>query len=448
MLRWTHLAAAALLIVTLTLSPGAAPAPDLTDLARYAYVFTFPLYEMYRIRYLALCSPLNPRPAIINTFRHRRTLADAESRAVTAPNADTLYSSANLDLSGGPLLLEVPAIPDRYYSLAFMDFYTNNFAYIGTRTTGTGSGRYLVAGPGWQGAAPLTTAVIRSPTNAVWLLARFLVNGPRDLPGAQRVQDELSLAPLDANQPAPASCQGPAVDPGEQWNYFAIVDYAMTDNPPPARDAAAVTRIAAIGLGPGQRFDPARFDAAAQQAILAGIAQAKAEIAAPGQPTRIVHGWAYPPPGVGDFGTNYRLRAVVALTGLAALSAEEATYINYAGDPLIGTRRYRLHFAAGAEPPVRAFWSLSAYEIMPDNRRFFAANPLDRYSIGDKTPGLKRNLDGSLDLVLQHASPGPAQESNWLPIPAGRFTLSLRAYWPESPMLDGSYAPPPVTVDP
>ena len=339
MLRWTHLAAAALLIVTPTLSPGAAPAPDLTDLARYAYIFTFPLYEMYRVRYLALCSPLNPRPAIINTFRHRRTLADAESRAVTTPNADTLYSSANLDLSGGPLLLDVPATQDRYYSLAFMDFYTNNFAYVGTRTTGTSAARFVVAGPGWQSAAPLTTAVIRSPTNAVWLLGRFLVNGSRDLPGAQRVQDELSLARLDANQREPASCRGPAVDPGDPWNYFAVVDYAMTENPPPARDAAAITRIAAIGLSSGQRFDPARFDAATQQAIRAGIAQAKAEIAAPGRPTRIVDGWAYPPPGVGDFGTNYRLRAVVALTGLAALSAEEATYLNYTGDPLIGTQR-------------------------------------------------------------------------------------------------------------
>ncbi|HTV89139.1 MAG TPA: DUF1254 domain-containing protein [Stellaceae bacterium] len=430
----------------LTIGNGrAAPAEDdLAAIARDAYVFTFPLYEMYRIRFLAECSPFNPHHATPNTFRHRRQPADANSRAVTTPNADTLYSSAFLDLSPGPLLLQVPATADRYYSLAFMDFYTNNFAYVGTRTTGNGAGRYLIVGPGWRGAAPRDTAVIHAPTNAVWLLGRFLVDGPQGLAAAHRAQDGLRLAPLDRTQAAPSSCRGPAVEAADPWNYFAVVDYALTENPPPARDAGMLARIAAIGVGPGHQFDAARRDARAQQAILAGIAQAKAQIATAPMRGKIVNGWAYPPPGVGDAGADYLLRAAVALKGLAALTASEAIYLSYVGRPLVGEHRYRLHFAAGEEPPTRAFWSLSAYEIMPDKRRFFAANPMARYSIGDKTPGVKRNADGSLDILIEHESPGVAQESNWLPAPNGPFAISLRAYWPEAPLLADAYAPPSV----
>jgi hypothetical protein len=349
--HWAFLAGSAALLLAMgggSSSANSAPATDdLTAVARDSYVFTFPLYEMYRIRYLALCSPLNPRRAVPNTFRHRRELADATSRAVTAPNADTLYSSAFLDLSQGPLLLQVPAIADRYYSLAFMDFYTNDFAYVGTRATGSGAGQYLIAGPNWTGSSlpPEINGVIHAPTSAVWLLGRFAVAGPQDLPAVHREQDELQLSPYDAGGLPPRSCTGPPVDPG-------------------------------------------------------------------------------------------------ALRGLAALTASEAMYLNYVGERLSGDRHYRLHFAAGNLPPADAFWSLSAYEVMPDKRSFFAANPIGRYSIGDKTPGLRRNPDGSLDILIQHDTPGTAGASNWLPAPAGPFALSLRAYLPRGPLRDGSYAPP------
>jgi hypothetical protein len=438
----------ALLLAVACGSAVNAAAADLAAVARDAYVFSFPLYESYRIRYLAQCSPFNPHRTLRNAFHHRRTLADAGSRAVTAPNADTLYSSSFLDLSRGPLILHVPEVSDRYYSLAFMDFYTNNFAYVGTRTTGSHAGQYLIAGPGWTGSPPTGTPMIRSPTDAVWLLGRFQVSGKEDLPQVHREQDGLALSPLSGAAAALPRCSEPPGQPDNPFTYFAIVDDALTENPPPARDAAIMARIAAIDVGPGKRFQPSRFDDAARQALHAGVAAAREQIAATNIHGRIVNGWVYPPPGVGNFGTDYLLRAAVALKGLAALSASEATYLHYAGEKLVGNARYRLHFAAGNQPPADAFWSLSAYEIMPDTRRFFAANPIDRYSIGDKTPGLKRNSDGSLDILIQHVSPGPGRESNWLPAPAGPFALSLRAYLPRPALLDGSYAPPPVARQP
>jgi hypothetical protein len=424
---------------------GAYAEDDLAAIARDAYVYTFPLYEMYRVRYQAHYSQANPRRVPVNHFLHRRELADHTSRSVTTPNNDTLYSSSFLDLSRGPLVLEVPEITDRYFSLALMDFYTNNFAYVGTRTGNRHN--YLIAGPGWTGPQAGDRQLISAPTNAVWLLGRFLVTGASDLPRVHAMQDSLKLYPLAATDPPPASAI-PAVTPSDPWNYFAVVNHALSENPPPQRDAAIVARMATIGLAPGQVFDPARFDATQRQALLAGVEQGRQLVAAGNPRGKVVNGWAYPVPGLGNFGTDYLLRAVTALKGLAALEPIEATTLSHVGEALDGSHVYRLHFEHDRLPPAAAFWSLSIYEIMPDKRLFFAYNPIRRHSIGDCTPDLRRNQDGSLDLYIQHASPGEARASNWLPAPAGRFALVLRAYLPGPGLIAGTYAPPPLEREP
>ena len=168
--------------------------PELDALAKQAYIYTFPLYVMYRTRYDAL-----QRFGTPNRFAHARALATPASRAVTAPNNDTLYSSAWLDLSYGPLILHVPETAERYYSLAFMDFYTNNFAYVGRRTTGTQAGDFLIVGPNWQGLTPAGMPLIAAPTRAVWLLGRFMLNGDEDLPDVHALQDQLTLKALSGS---------------------------------------------------------------------------------------------------------------------------------------------------------------------------------------------------------------------------------------------------------
>jgi hypothetical protein len=424
---------------------GAHAEGDLTAVARDAYVYTFPLYEMNRVRYLAHYTPANPRRVPVNHFLHRRELADHTSRGVTTPNNDTLYSSSFLDLSHGPLVLEVPEITDRYFSLALMDFYTNNFAYVGTRAGNRH--KYLIAGPGWKASQAGDWQLISSPTNAVWLLGRFLVRGASDLPRVHALQDSLKLYPLAGTDPGPPSAI-PAVTQSDPWNYFTVVSHALTENPPPQRDAAIVARMATIGLAPGQVFDPGRFDATQRQALLAGVEQGRQLVAARSPRGKVVNGWAYPAPGIGNFGTDYLLRAATALKGLAALEPIEATTLSHVGEPLDGSRSYRLHFEHDRLPPAAAFWSLSIYEIMPDKRLFFADNPIRRYSIGDRTPNLRRNQDGSLDLYIRHASPGEARESNWLPAPAGPFALILRAYLPGPGLIAGTYAPPLLEREP
>lgn len=408
---------------------------DVAAVARDMYIFTFPLHEFYRVRYAT------SRRQPINQFWHFRKLLDHTARTVTTPNNDTLYSTAFLDLSHGPQLLEVPEISDRYYSVALMDSYTNNFAYIGTRTTGTAAGKYLIAGPGWKDSPPTGTRIILSPTNSVWLLVRVQVNDASDLPRLHGLQDSFKLsAALETAASLPL--EGPPIDPNDPWNYFAVANHALAENPPSQKDNAILSRIAAIHVGPGEHFDPGKLSAADQNQLLAGIEEAKGIIAAKELKSKVVNGWAYPVPGIGNFGSDYLLRAATALKLLAALEVEEATYMFYVGEPLDGSHRYRLHFEPNNLPPVDAFWSFSMYEVLPDKRMFFTDNPIKRYSIGDRTPGLRRNANGSLDIYFQRESPAGDREGNWLPAPTGPFEVVFRAYLPKQGLLDGTYVLP------
>ena len=194
----------------------------------------------------------------LNTFGHMRNLANHKMRAVTTPNNDTLYTSAQIDLSAGPVTISLPASGQRYLSLALMDAYTNNFAILGTRTTGPDGGTFRLVGPN---EAAEGANVVRAPTNHVWALARILVDGPPDLEAARAIQSGFSL-------------QGPAVPQAKSharrsapWNeYFASVDELMVANPPPATDLALLRKIAALGLGTGD-FSPDRFSAEEAAAI-------------------------------------------------------------------------------------------------------------------------------------------------------------------------------------
>jgi len=207
--------------------------------------------------------------------------------------------------------------------------------------------------------------------------------------------------------------------------------------------------LAPLKLRPGRKFDARAFSDGERGAIGAGIAQARDEIRAAGSRYgTLVNGWNYPARTLGDFGEDYLYRALVALTGLAALKPVEATYLTCNGDetgrPLDGAGRYLLRFEPGKLPPAKAFWSLAMYEVTPEGRAFFTDNPLGRYSIGDRTAGLKKGADGSLEIYLQHVPPDADQKSNWLPAPAGQMRLVLRAYEPAEPLLYGSYRLPPV----
>jgi hypothetical protein len=440
----THCAVMLTLLAALSIS-GAflkaetpATAQDAQQTVSLAYRYALPVYELARLRYQQSLNPANPNRLPLNTLQHARQLADHNSRWVTAPNNDTLYSSANLDLRSGPVRIDVPDFGSRYYSIALVDAFTNNFAYIGKRTTGTHAGSYLVAGPGWNGAAPEGVHLIHAPTPDVFLLVRILIDGPEDLEAVHKLQDAIRLTgPTllhDAHAPlAPVPNDGP--------NFVAVVNQALRDNLPPAQDAAILANISRVGLWPGAPALSAENEALWKSSF----AQAQAELRNAKRPFRLADGWSYSPAEIGDFGTNYDLRAAVALSGLLALTPEEATYgsaiLDAKGHKIDGTRRYRIHVPK--EVPVDAFWSISIYEVEPDGRVFFADNPIHRYAIGDRTRGLKRNADGSIDILMQRDKPAGNLLANWLPAPAsGHAHLSLRLYQPRAEILNGSFAFP------
>jgi hypothetical protein len=405
----------------------------LTAAAKAAWIFTLPLVEVAttRARGLARGTPLN-------VLGHMRNLANHKARAVTTPNNDTLYTTAQIDLGHGPVTLSLPASGERYISLALMDAYTNNFAILGTRTTGGEGGHFTLVGPA---EAAEGAKVVRSPTRHVWALARILVDGPEDLDAARAVQHGISL------QGPPAPAPEPIAPRSAPWaEYFTTAARLMAENPPPATDLAILRAMAPLGLGD---FDPARFSAEEVAAIEAGVAEARQAVRSGGLGGGgVVDGWSYPSPGLGDFGQDYMQRAAVALNGLAALPAVEAMYMRAHGDLpgalFSGGAAWRLHFPADRMLPVNSFWSLSLYEATDDGQFFFTDNPLNRYAIGDRTPGLTFGDDGSLDIWIGHEHPGAGRDSNWLPAPQGPFALFMRAYLPKLELLDGRYRLPRV----
>jgi hypothetical protein len=390
----------------------------------------------------------------INQFVGIAQLTNAGSRSVVAPNHDTLYSVSQLDLAQGPVVITAPATAGRYSILQLLDAYTNDFAYVGAGAQRDSPQTVAVVPPGWQGALPDGVRRIDSPTNLVWLLGRTLIDGDADLPAARAVLSGYTVTPLPtwvATGPSaplildafPAQ-QAPVLPAGVA--FYDALGAALAANPPPAADACALRAFAAAGIGPGltpSATAGARTLAAAAAAGAKLVDEASTVVRRASQKHN--NGWASLGGDIGRFGTDYANRAVVAHVGLAANTPEQALYPNSDTDGegrlLSGRHDYVIAFPAGGLPPVRAFWSLTLYGA----DRFFYPNPLDRFVVGDRTPGLRYGPGRSLTIYLRHRAPPAARRSNWLPAPKGRFLLWLRLYEPKPAAANGRWKPPTIT---
>ena len=419
-----------------TLAPGDANSDDAT---RGAVIQTLPLFEMMRMRAattarrharLGFASDDRASPLRwVNQFTHTHRRLGPNDREVVSPNNDTVYSNAWLDLSAGPVVIDSPAIGERYWTLGLLDAWTNPFAYIGRRTTGNDAQRTLVHGPDWNGAVPADIGhVIAAPGADVWLIGRFLVDD--DGADAQRVRElqmQLRIECLDGSDAAmrvDTRLDGRDVAVPAPRLYRNIVDEALARNPVPRGESLdwppAEDRLAALL--------PAVYD----------------ELRASQQPHQLGGGWALPVEVRTGWGNAYLTRARVARNLIGALGIDEAMYptaeVDADGAPLDGSHAYELRFAPGMGPKVGAFWSLTLYRR---SDCLFVANPIDRYSIGDRTPGLRHDADGGLAIRLQAADPGPGM--NWLPVPPGEeFYVVLRLYQPHADHLEYRYAYPPL----
>jgi hypothetical protein len=440
--------------------PSSISAAEARQIAQQAYTFAYPLVVMEMTRRAATA---DGAPRFVNHFSHAPAFPDDHFRQVIRPNADTLYSTAWLDLSKEPFLLQVPDTKGRYYLFQLMDAWTETIAAPGKRTTGTGEGWFAIVGPGWKGTLPAQVQRIDCPTKMAWLLGRTQTNNARDYEFVHGLQQGYKLTPLSeypqgqppltladlaqtrSGSPEPPPVKVAHMSPVEFFQTFAQL---LEHNPAHPADEPTLRRLALIGLVAGKPFPSAGLSAEVVKAIEEGAQSASSALES-FDPKKLSLGktnWTVPG-HYGRYATNYPVRAFTARYFLGALPAEDAMYYSSArdaaGQPFDGGKRYVLHFDKSAIPPVRAFWSLTLY----DDQGYFTANALSRYAIGDRDP-LKFNDDGSLDLYIQHDAPGGDKDSNWLPAAAGAFNLVLRLYWPSDQVVNGAWTPPAVNVAP
>ncbi|HWJ71532.1 MAG: DUF1254 domain-containing protein [Rhizobiales bacterium] len=426
-----------------------------------AYVFGYPLVTMEMTRRIVTnVAKQEGSRGPEGTLIKLRSYPDASFRDVTAPNADTLYTTAFFDVGDEPWVVSVPDMKGRYFLLPFLSGWTDVFQVPGSRTTGTGAQTYLVTGPGWSGTVPDGMVQLKSPTSMVWMLGRIYCTGtPEDYAAVHALQDQFKLYPLSKGPDyvPPAGKVDPSIDMKtpvrDQVNAFTAAEYftlladLMKRNPPAPADAPALEQFKTIGLVAGESFDPKSVDkrwdkrlpSLSFDRIMLHFKDSHGDV-------EEINGWGYTTK-TGVYGTDYLQRALITAIGLGANRPQDAVYPTSLKDEhhrhYDGSKNYVLRFPAGQLPPVKGFWSLTMY----DEAMFFVANPINRYSMSIRTNPVYE-ADGSLVILIQNESPGAGKEANWLPSPKGRFNLMLRLYWPDESqpsILDGSWVIPPVT---
>jgi membrane-bound lytic murein transglycosylase MltF len=453
-----------ILLAALTLAYGLAQGAqslspkEARAIARDAYIYGYPLVDNYRVQYSYFVDKSTPEyKGAWNAVHNTARVYTPNDKTIQTPNSDTPYSALGADLRTEPLVISVPAVEKgRYYSLQFIDWYTFNVDYVGSRATGNGGGNYLLAGPGWKGMAPKgIKRVIRSETPFAFVLYRTQLFNPADIENVKAVQAGYQAQPLSQFLGKPAPTAVPPVDfrkpltREEQRGslaFFDLLNWVLQLTPTHPSEKALMARFGKLGIGAGKTFDPQTLSPEVRQAVEDGVADAwKAmddhkQLVAAGKASSDMAGTR------AHYKNNYLNRFVVDNLGIYANSREEAFYAVYLSDStdqaLQGSNRYALRFPPGQLPPANAFWSITMYEL-PTSLLY--ANPLNRYLINSPMlSGLQKDLDGGLTLYVQNESPGADKESNWLPAPKAAFFAVLRVYWPKREALNGSWTQPPL----
>ncbi|WP_299805799.1 DUF1254 domain-containing protein [Tardiphaga sp.] len=430
-------------------------------IAKEATIYGFPLVDSYRVQHSYFVDRGGPEyKANWNTLFNNARVYTPDDKSIQTPNSDTPYSYVGADLRAEPVVFTVPSVEkSRYYSLQFIDMYTFDFAYVGSRATGNGAGSYLLAGPKWKGKTPKgVKAVIRSETDFVFVLYRTQLFNPADIENVKKVQAGYKVQALSQFLGTPAPAAAPAVDfvkpltveqERTSLQFFNVLNFILRFCPTHPSETALMTRFAKIGVGAGKPFDANTLSPEMRKALEEGMADAWKTFAEYKE-TQLDTGKK----SSGDaFGTraalknDYMARMSAAILGIYGNAKQEAMYPAYFIDvgkqKLDGANRYTLRFPPGQLPSVNAFWSFTMYELPAS---LLYANKLNRYLINSPMlPGLKRDADGGITLYVQNESPGADKEANWLPAPRGPFFAVMRLYWPKTDALNGKWKAPPLT---
>ncbi|TNC66566.1 DUF1254 domain-containing protein [Rubellimicrobium roseum] len=427
-------------------------AEEAGEIAHEAYIYTFPMVENYlSIHQYALDPAGSQYKAPINAIGNVDRVFTPEDTGVVTPNSDTPYSFLIMDLRAEPMVVTLPPIEDgRYYSLHLVDLYSHNVDFLGTRKDGNDGGDFLIAGPDWEGEAPEgIRRVVRIPTRIMYSMFRTQLFNPADIERVRAIQAGYAVRPLseyagtEAPAPAPSVDWPPINRETAQTEFWSFANFLLQFAPPLEWEKEMQARFAQVGVAPAATWPAAplapEIEAAVIEAGDAAFAELNEELLSITS-------------SKGLFGTpeemrgNYVGRALGALGGLYGLSPEEALYFSFLVDGEgqrldTGRNNYALRFGPGGLPPVGAFWSVTMY----DGNRFLVDNALDRYLINSPMlPNLQANDTGEIVIYLQHESPGPDLESNWLPAPDGPMAAVMRLYLPKPEALDGSWQPPAI----
>jgi len=442
---------------------SAAKEKEMLTAATDAYVYAYPLVTMeYTRRTMTNTAAPEGSKAPMGQFVRLRQYPDASYKDVTAPNADTLYTTVWLDVSKEPWVVSLPDLKGRYALFPMLSGWTDVFQVPGKRTTGTGAQKYAITGPGWSGTLPAGVTEYKSPTGMVWLLGRIYCTGtPEDYKAVHVLQDKVTAVPLSSYgkpyKPEPGTVDASIdtkksvrdrVDELDGNAYFKLFAELLKINPPAAEDAPMVATLAKIGIVPGQDFDVSKLDPTVAKAIAGAPKPAQEKIMGHFKEAgKAENGWIFTTK-TGVYGTDYLQRALITAIGLGANRPQDAVYptseVDGENKPYSGANKYVMHFNKGEMPPVDGFWSLTMY----NGEYFFVDNPLNRYTVSSRSK-FKTNPDGSVDVYIQNESPGKDKEPNWLPAPKDKFILMLRLYWPKEKtpsIIDGSWKIPPVKM--
>ncbi|MFO1398128.1 MAG: DUF1254 domain-containing protein [Burkholderiales bacterium] len=424
-----------------------------------AYVFGFPLVLMDATNRVVTAVPTaGEYYAPMNQFLKMRGYVDPNYQVVVRISVNSVWSAAVLDLGPEPVVVSYPSPQGRYWVLQLLNMWTDDFASVGTRTTGDSGGVFVVAGPNWSGRPPEgVSTVYRCTTRYAWCLIQHSAASPQDFPAIHALQDQLKITPLSAwgtnYEPPKRVPVDPTVDttytPYEHVRqmtgemFFAHLARLLAENPAYPADARMLQMLKRIGVEPGKPFDRTSVSPAIMRGLNRAPPQVWLKFETGPYSAPSVNGWQNIL-NIGRFGTDYATRAFVAWFGLGALTKEDCVYpsafLDGDGQVLDGRKNYVMRFERDQMlPSLSSVWSVSPYR-----GNFYVPNAINRYGLTSKMP-LKYDPDGSLTLYIQAQSPGSAREANWLPCPpSGPFNLSIRVYHPGPSLLDGTYKIPPV----
>lgn len=429
------------------------------EIVRDAYIYGYPLVTMDMVRKQETnVEVADDSHAPMGQMIKLRAYPAVDNRSAAAPNSETLYTMVWYDLTKEPWVFTIPDMADRFYIMPMLSAYNEVFHVAGTRATGQKTQTYVLTGPGWTGDLPDSLVHVQSPTALVWILGRVYCTGTEeDYAKLHTLQDQFQSVPLAAyGQPytPPAGIVDIKIDMKtgvrDQVNHMPLADYftllaeLLKTNPPKPEDAPLIAKMAEIGIIPGQDFDPRKLPILGKKADPKIALLEMLKVMKDKDP---VNGWLYWTSNAGQYGIDYKQRALVTMLGPGLNFPEDAVYPlslkdaegkEYNGEEY----NYVVHFDKGKLPPVKGFWSITLY----DETFFFAANAINRYNLSQRD-SLISNADGSVDMYIQSESPGADKQANWLPAPKGKFILMMRLYWPQDKppsILDGSWTPPPV----